>query len=200
MKSLRLFFFLYLLLSSSITWAFGIVRDHVYVNIAAGTSTFTLEFDQIPDFFTLDTFHRQANSFQYFIYGDEFLGYPDYYSSIIRAEELHTTIDTLRIREASPSSGDEGSGGWGAVIAEVPWSLNESTISFTVNTSLLTSFLNEDGVFKYNVEAYEYGGTTSWIHGKYASISPVPLPPAYLLLVTGLFTLLIRNLIHKDNV
>ena len=151
--------------------------------------------NQIPDFFTVDMFNRQANSFQYFIYGDESLGYPENFSTIIRAGELHTTIDTLRIREASPSSGDAGSGGWGAIVTEVPWLLDESTLSFTVATSLLTSFLNEDGVFKYNLMTTEFGASGSFIAGKYASLSQVPLPPSSLLFVTGLIAFAVKSLI-----
>jgi hypothetical protein len=160
-----------ILLFPSTGWsAFTVVNDEVFVNVNTGTTTFTIEFNQAPDFFTVDEYNRQANGFQYYIYGNESLGYPDYYSSIIRGEEIHLTGDVLRIREATPPSNDLESGGWGYVIYEAPLALNGSTISFTVNTSLLTSFLTKDGVFKYDLMATEFGGQTYWISGKLASL------------------------------
>jgi len=202
MKSLILALTLYLTLPST-TWAgFTVVNDHIYVDTESGISTFTVEFNKTPDFFTLDFANRQANSFQYYIYGDESLGYPGNFSSIIRGGEIHASVDTLRIREATPSSGDEGSGGWGIVIAEVPWLLNNRTLSFSVNTSLLSSFLNEDGVFKYDLLTTEYGGSNSFIQGKYASISPtspVPLPVPALLFITGLMTLWAKGLTWRST-
>src|SRR5438046_356527 len=69
--------------------AFMFVSESVLFNSATGQAQFTIAFNQPPDFFTLDTVGRQANSFQYFIVGDPGLTYPDLYDSIIRAEEIH---------------------------------------------------------------------------------------------------------------
>jgi hypothetical protein len=202
----KLIVFLSLMLPS-LTWAsFFAINDNIFVNIDSGTSTFTLEFNKTPDFFTVDEFGRQANAFQYYIYGDQSLSYPNNYDAIIRGGEMHLSDDTLRIRKAAPPSNDAGSGGWGAIIAEVPWSLDGSKLSFTVNTFLLTSFVTDKGVFKYDLMTTEWGGMTSHISGKFStsalsphsSPSPVPLPSSFPLLLTGLILFSWLGLANKS--
>ncbi len=187
---------------------FFVVSDHVYVNTETGMSTFTLEFSERPDFNTTDSVGRQANSFQYWIYGDESLRYPENYSAIIRGGELQHSGESLRIRQArSPGYVDDTgeSGGWGALITEVPWYLDDTILSFSVSTVLLTSFLNDEGVFKYDLMSTVYGASTSYIPRKYAStsptVTPVPLPSSQLLFLSVLlaFWTLKKNLKHQSR-
>jgi hypothetical protein len=123
--------------------------------------TFRIVFDQVPDFFTTDSFGRQADSFQYFIVGNPSLPYPSNYDSIIRGEEIHWTIDLIPIRNAFPPDySDPRSGGWGTVRGEVPYTLNGSTLTFAAPLSLISNRTDASNI-SYHLETYAYGGLTS---------------------------------------
>src|SRR5215467_282001 len=49
---------------------FMFVSQSAVFNPVTQEVLFTIQFNQVPDFFTVDSFGRQANSFQYFIVGD----------------------------------------------------------------------------------------------------------------------------------
>jgi hypothetical protein len=58
-------------------------------NPASGLVTFSMTFNQTPDFFTIDNFGRAATDFQFDIIGDPTLGYPANFDSIIRGGEIY---------------------------------------------------------------------------------------------------------------
>lgn len=144
-----------------------------------GTTDFSITFNRVPDFTIVDTVGRQQSAFQFMIYGDV------RYASIIRGPEIHLSGSMLRIRNGSGSSGDPGSGGWGTVITEVPWVLDDKTVTFSVQTSLLTTKFFTDGGFRYDVLATEYGASTRNLQG----LSSVPEPSTFSLLGLGGLTL-----------
>ncbi len=118
---------------------------------------FTIEFNQAPNFFTVDSVGRQANSFQYYIVGDPGLPYPGKYDSIIRGEEIHASIDTLRIRNSMPSDPDPIAGGWGAVRGSVPFNVSGNTLTFSTPLSLISDH-SLNGNFAYRLESSVFGG------------------------------------------
>jgi hypothetical protein len=133
------------------------------VNLDTQEVFFTLEFNEVPDFFSLDEVGPQADSFQYFIEADGrfpvFSTSPDspyYYSeleAIIRGEEIHVAGD-IRVRNALPSSDEPNSGGWGTIRGSVPYSVNGSILIFSTPLALIG---DSDGLFSYRLETYEFG-------------------------------------------
>ena len=83
-----------------------------------GNVDFSLTFNQVPDFFTVDQFGRQANSFQFYIATSPFPGLypPRPYASLIRGEEIHVAGD-LRVRNDNPPDPDPNASGWGSIQA-----------------------------------------------------------------------------------
>src|SRR5688572_3943146 len=75
-----------------------ILSESVTVDQIAQEATFELEFDTVPDFFTVDAFGRPADSFQYFLFyeGDPFQPDPET-DVIIRGDEIHIAGD-IRFR------------------------------------------------------------------------------------------------------
>lgn len=122
----------------------------------SGNVEFTVEFDQRPDFRSVDEFGRPADSFQYFIVGDETLGYPDRFDAIIRGVELELKSRLLPIRAATPPDPAPEAGGWGATRAIAPYELHGRTLTFSVALDDLTDH-STDGRFTYILETYRYG-------------------------------------------
>lgn len=91
-------------------------------NPNTGLVTFSITFNQVPDFFTVDSFGRAANAFQFYIVGDPTLSYPANYDSIIRGGEIYLG-GGIPIRNGSPSIADPHAGGWGAIRGIVPFTL-----------------------------------------------------------------------------
>jgi len=156
-----------------------------------GITSFSMTFNESPDFFSVDEFGRPRHTFQYYIYGDETLPYPEHYSSIVRGIELDGDTHLLPIRRAVPASIDPASGGWGEVIGEIPYSLDGRTFTFSVTTALLTSYLNEEGAFKFIVGSYEYGAIVYEYLDQYSdgTVSSIPIPAAGGLFVGALISL-----------
>ncbi len=121
-------------LGSSVARAeFMLVSQNLSIDNADHTADFNLTFNQPPDFKTLDSAGRPADSFQidfagkYPVPGESF---PRDLTSIVRGDEIHLA-DTLRIRSATGIGGAD-SGGWGPVVTTVPFSLVGDTVSFSV--------------------------------------------------------------------
>jgi hypothetical protein len=131
-------------------------------NPTTGTVQFSITFNQPPDFFTVDSFGRQANSFQFFIVGDPSLPYPKNFDSIIRGEEIHITGNTIPTRASTPHDPDPASGGWGPILGEVPFSLSVDTLTFSSPLFLISAH-SVDGIFTYNLELYEFGALTDFV-------------------------------------
>jgi hypothetical protein len=140
---------------------FTLVSESAVFNPGTSLINFTLQFNQPPDFFTVDEFDRQANSFQYFIIGQPDLHYPDNYDAIVRGEEIHITGDKLRIRSVSPSDPMPGSGGWGAIRDSAPFSVNGNTMTFSAPWNALSNH-GINGNMAFHWETYEFGGFTTY--------------------------------------
>ena len=141
---------------------------------ATGQVTFTLTFNRAPDFQSVDSLGRQADSFQYFIVGDPSLSYPNNYDTIIRGEELHMSSPVLRVRNATPTDPTDPpsvSGGWGTVRGEVPYQLNGNVLTFSTPLGLISDH-STDGHFSYDLELYQYGGLTQSLHGLQSVVLP----------------------------
>jgi hypothetical protein len=138
-------------------------------DLRRGTAAITIKFYQPPDFFTLDEFGRQAFSFQVFAEAasaprslSEFnlaaAGQGDATSkTIVRGEEIHVN-DDLRVREIVPFYEEEGGGGgWGPILAELPYRLEGATLTFSAPLVSLKDA--GDGRMWFFLEAYEYGSS-----------------------------------------
>ncbi len=126
---------------------------------------FTIEFNQVPDFSSVDSFGRQANSFQYFIVSDPNRPYPANFAAIIRGEEIHHTQSEIRIRNATPSDPDPAAGGWGAIRGTVPYRLNGNVLTFSVPLQVLSD-QSRGGTFEYQLESYHFGTSTKFVESR----------------------------------
>lgn len=162
--------------------------ESIVANLDSREAFFTIEFNEVPDFFTVDSFGRQADSFQYYIETDGelpvFRGSP-YYSEldiIIRGEEIHVAGD-IRIRDALPiDSGGSNSGGWGLLRGSVPYTLNGTVLRFSAPLELIG---DSDGLFSYQLEAYEFGALNAFTTERRSVVqsnpsTPVPEPTSTL--------------------
>jgi hypothetical protein len=138
---------------------FAVLSESAVYDPATGLVMFTLAFNRTPDFQTTDALGRQADSFQYFIYGDLSLPYPAYYDAIIRGEELHVFSDGLRVRNSTPPDLDPAAGGWGSIRGVVPYRLEGNVLTFPVSLSTISDH-SSDGRFSYSLQLYQYGGLT----------------------------------------
>ncbi|MEH1846396.1 MAG: hypothetical protein V7L25_15705 [Nostoc sp.] len=156
-----------------------IESESAVVNLDAKEVLFTINFNRVPDFFTVDQVGRQADSFQYFIDADGelpvFRGSP-YYSeleSIIRGEEIHVAGD-VRIRDVfSIGASEPNSGGWGKIRGSVPYSLDGTVLKFSAPLEFIG---DSDGLFSYQLELYEFGGISDLLGDKKSTIASVPEP------------------------
>ncbi|MEH1835350.1 MAG: hypothetical protein V7L29_25675 [Nostoc sp.] len=156
-----------------------IESESALVNLDAKEVLFTINFNRVPDFFTVDQVGRQADSFQYFIDADGelpvFRGSP-YYSeleSIIRGEEIHVAGD-VRIRDVfSIGASEPNSGGWGKIRGSVPYSLDGTVLKFSAPLEFIG---DSDGLFSYQLELYEFGGISDLLGDKKSTIASVPEP------------------------
>ena len=161
--------------------SFMFVSQSAVFNPATSEVQFTIEFNQPPDFFTLDSFGRQANSFQFFIVGDPSLPYPELYDAIIRGDEVHITGNTVRIRNSVPEDPDPASGGWGAIRGSVPFSLDGNVLTFSTPLPLISDH-STDGNFAYQLQSTEFGELTQFVESQ---STVLPEPTAAVLLAAG---------------
>jgi hypothetical protein len=140
-----------------------IVSQSATFNPTTQQVLFTISFNEAPDFMTVDAFGRQADSFQYYIprnpNGDPF-GDESKLVSIIRGEEIHITIDRLRIRNAVPSSSDPAAGGWGTIRGVEPFVLDGNVLTFSAPLSVIHP---TGGLFRYGLESGEFGADSQFI-------------------------------------
>lgn len=153
--------------------------ESAVVNLDAKEVSFTINFNRVPDFLTVDQVGRQADSFQYFIDADGelpvFRGSP-YYSeleSIIRGEEIHVAGD-VRIRDVfSIGASEPNSGGWGKIRGSVPYSLDGTVLKFSAPLQFIG---DSDGLFSYRLELYEFGSWNGLTNENKSTIASVPEP------------------------
>ncbi|MBC1219534.1 hypothetical protein GNF10_14785 [Nostoc sp. UCD121] len=153
--------------------------ESVVVNLDAQEVSFTINFNKVPDFVTVDEFGRQADSFQYFIDPSGELPIfrpPSAYSnlsSIIRGEEIHIAGD-VRIRDVFPVGPFEpNSGGWGKIRGSVPYSLDSTVLKFSAPLQFIG---DSDGLFSYRLELYEFGSWNGITNENKSTIASVPEP------------------------
>lgn len=158
-----------------------VVSERCEIDRAAGVAAFTVRFDAAPDFHTLDEFGRLADSFQYEIDDDPFApaGLPvDGLDAVVRGDEIHLA-DALRIRDADfnrDPNPDPAAGGWGDVLAEVPFRLDGNELRFE---AAFAAVGDDDGAFAYRLFTTEFGLTTSEVESRVLppDVEPPPAPP-----------------------
>lgn len=152
---------------------FQILSQSAKVDAIHGQVLFALVFSHAPNFLATDADGTQVESFQYEIDGDWTPASPgrspfgfDRIDAVIRGGEIHVAGD-LRVRDTR-GIGDEDAGGWGRILASVPFDIDDDTLSFALPNSL---FDDRDGVFQYRVFAMEHGALTNVIQ---AAVIPLP--------------------------
>ena len=138
---------------------------------------FSIAFNRIPDFYTVDEFGRTADSFQYFI---DFDSKPiwqgaNFAETVIRGSEIYA-YDQIPFRDEVGDSSDPTSGGWGEIRALVPYQLDGTLLTFTATFEEIGDF---DGQFSYALYWGEHGGTNGLLY------AVVPEPTTLLLLGLG---------------
>lgn len=196
-----------LVISPSIVNAIPIPVDSPITNFSSSVDLnsmavkFDLNFESAPDFFTTDSYGRQADSFQLFVNsGNLPVELSSFYRAarevirddltIIRGEEINVSSE-IRVREVVAnydSSADPSSGGWGPVLGSGPFVLDDTQLTFILPLSFLK---DSDGLFYYYLETYNFGGITGdTLFGvsdsDYDVASPVPIPAAFILFGSGL--------------
>ncbi len=156
---------------------FRLDSHSVAVERAALTATFTLTFNQPPNFVAAPG-ETQVNAFQYEIdagWSEPPAGAPDTgtvdfnsISTVIRGAEI-SGGSGLPIRDRD-GAGGASAGGWGAVRELVPFEVQDQTLTFTTP---LDSLGDSDGVFRYRLFTTDRGLLTSEANGV-----AIPLPPA----------------------
>ena len=157
-----------------------------YVSQIDGSSNvnFTLTFNQSPDFFTVDQFGTQANSFQFYIATTTNIPTPyplRPYASLIRGEEI-PVAGVLPVRNDSPEdTSDPNAHGWGSIRGSVSYSLIGQTMTFSIPANVL----NVQGPFAYTLDLLSYGGTTA-VYPALSGGTMVPEPSLMSLAMMGL--------------
>jgi len=147
----------------------------IAVDMENQEALFTLVFNRVPDFYTLDEHGRTADSFQYYIDFDSSPVWQgaNFVETIIRGGEIHA-YDQIPFRDQSGTSSDPTSGGWGEIRALVPYQLEGAALTFTAS---LEEIGDLDGQFGYALHLCEYGATTDWLY--------IPEPATLFLLALG---------------
>ncbi|MBN3947505.1 MAG: hypothetical protein HWQ38_13965 [Nostoc sp. NMS7] len=177
--------------------------ESAVVNLDTKEVLFTINFNQVPDFFTVDKFKRQSNSFQYFI--DPHGELPivnasriySNFSSIIRGDEIPVAGD-VRIRDVfSVGPLEPNSGGWGKIRGSVPYSLDGTVLKFSTPLQLIG---DSDGVFSYQLLLTDFGSWNGITNENKSIISSVPEPNLALGVLTFAALSLGLRLKRKHNV
>lgn len=178
--------------------ALTVQSESVITDIDNGQVLFKIDFNQIPDFFTVDEFNRQANTFQYFIGKDDTVpvltNFPNNLNTIIRGGEINVAND-IRIRDALPlDSGGVNSGGWGQIRGSIPYKLDGTRMEFSAPLQLIN---DSDGLFNYNLLLTEFGASSDSVFSQSVlkdNSKSVSEPSDILgILIFGLFTVAWRR-------
>ena len=150
---------------------FALVSQDLTLNRQDDTASFSLTFNQAPDFTTVDADGRPANSFQVEFDGavDPTTALPDDLTAVVRGDEIHVA-DAIRVR-APTGNGGADSGGWGPVVATVPFSLTGDTVTFAMPADDLGW---TGGAWQANIFSLAYGSLTAQ-----QTVSSIPTPPAF---------------------
>ena len=134
--------------------AFMVLSQSVEVNLDSKSALFQIEFNRVPDFFTVDEYNRPADGFQYHFNTDE--GLPFVFGangqSYGALESLMGTNpqfpQEVVISDVSPD------GSMRPIRGTVPYTLSDNILSVLVPLELIE---DDDGKFSYRLEWYEYG-------------------------------------------
>lgn len=175
---------------------FAAVSQSAVYSSTTGDVTFNIDFNQVPDFYTLDSFGRPANDFQVYVVGDPSLPYPTDFDSIVRGVEIHLG-GGIPIRNGAPSSTDPNAGGWGSVRGTVPFTLVGTDLIFSVPLYTLSNH-STDGVFTYIFQTDSFGAETQYLPDQQSTVIPEPSASLVLagLSLTGLLALRRRWSFH----
>jgi hypothetical protein len=142
---------------------FTIVSQSAHYDAQKASVTFTVVFNEDPNFLATDLYGRQQDSFQYFIVGDASLHYPANYDSIIRGAEIHVTRTSIRIRNAYPPDGsDPDSGGWGTSRGTAVFALHGRVLRFSTPLRLISDHPDQETI-PYQLESYRFGAFCSLV-------------------------------------
>lgn len=181
--------------------ALTIESESVITDIENQQVLFKIDFNQVPDFFTVDEFNRQANSFQYFIGTDDtvpvFTNFPNNLNTIIRGGEINVSSD-IPIRDALPlNSAEPNSGGWGQIRGSVPYTLDGTIIEFSAPLQLIN---DSDGSFNYNLLLTEFGASSDSVFSQSVLKDNLKtIPESSYISATLVFGLFIVGWQHRKN-
>ena len=146
-----------ILLSSLPTSAFTIVDHTVDLDTDNSLVHFSIQFDKVPDFTSVNQFGHQIEAFQIIVDAEKNINFSQFDGeSLIRGSEIVVDGD-LRVRNTSPPDPVSGtSGGWGTIRGSVPFQIVGSSVTFTMSCSLL----DIKGHFAYSLHAIFNGGTS----------------------------------------
>jgi len=155
--------------------AFEIISADAVADDVNQRTTFTVTFNQPPDFFGANDLGQPNNAFQFFYDAEPTDDEVDFAGDdvvIIRGVEIRVDND-IPVRDSLNPSGEDfpNAEGWGATRGAVDYQLDGATISFTTSWELLNE---TDGVFGYRLFALEQGELTS--ETTFLSRILVPLP------------------------
>jgi hypothetical protein len=176
------------------------------VDLTSMAVKFDLRFKNAPDFFTTDSFGRQADAFQFFVNSDALpVDQSVFYQvargvinrndlTIIRGSEINVS-NKIRVREVVENydtATDTSSGGWGPTTGAELFVLNDTLLTFILPLSFLK---DSDGLFYYYLETYSFGSTVgNTLFGisdhTFNVVSSIPEPSGITLMVFGLIGLL----------
>ena len=124
------------------------------------TASFQISFDQTPDFLTIDPYGRPADLFQIYVFTE--VQPPPvglvFWSSIpwrwiLRSNEIHLASDIFLRNPCLLFEEEPAAQGWGSLRGQVPYSLNDTLLSFEAPLDLLGA----GGTFGDVLENVEYG-------------------------------------------
>lgn len=155
----------------------ALITDHsFFVDSPNEVVNFVIEFDTAPDFFTIDAANRQADSFALFFDDDAAMtgsspsSERNLAESIISASSIHLDGNLRALDQANQ------------LLGVFPYALSGTTLSFQTSFDLLMTL---DGQFTYKLLMVNFGKSAQPV----LFGTTIPIPPALLLLLTGLIGL-----------
>jgi hypothetical protein len=150
---------------------FTVVDHSVAVDKADMTATFSITFDQKPEFVAVD--NGQPNAFQIEVDADttnldRAIEWSDI-DTVIRGGEIWEG-NGIPVRERD-GDGGANAGGWGPLRALLPYDVAGNTVTFTAG---LTAIGDDDGAFRYRVISTTNGEMT----GSSVGVAVIPFPAA----------------------